>query len=201
LSKKLKIGITGGIGSGKSTFCDFLKAEKYPVLYADDIAKSLMSTNDEIIRAIQSAFGEQSYRENELQRDYLSREVFSNPEKLQQLNAIVHPAVIRESAILLDAALREHDLVFYEAALIFEAHMENLFDYVILLTAPQEKRINRISVRDNTSEEKILSRMRNQMSDEIKKDKADLVILNDGSIEDLQSKVKFAISILSTIPT
>lgn len=200
MNKKLKIGITGGIGSGKTEFCKVIKQEGYPVLFADDIAKNLMVNDTEVRSMIIEAFGKASYKDGVLQREFLSSVVFPNPEKLAELNAIVHPAVIRDTAAQTDALLQQHDLVFYEAALIFEAGMDNLFDYIILLTSSDKNKIDRITQRDNVSEDKIRLRMQNQMSDELKKEKADLIIENDGSIEDLQSKVKFALSILSTIP-
>lgn len=169
-------------------------------MFADDIAKNLMVNDTEVRSKIIEAFGTASYKDGVLQREFLSSAVFPNPEKLAELNAIVHPAVIRETAAQTDALLQQYDLVFYEAALIFEAGMDSLFDYIILLTSNDKKKIDRITQRDNVSEEKIRLRMQNQMSDELKKEKADLIIENDGSIEDLQSKVKFALSILSTIP-
>ncbi len=198
--KKLKIGITGGIGSGKTEFCKVIQQEGFPVLFADDIAKYLMASDTGVQSKILEAFGSGSYKNGVLQREFLSSIVFPEPEKLAKLNAIVHPAVIRESEILMGNLLEQHNLVFYEAALIFEAEMDFLFDYIILLTAGDNNKIDRIARRDNVSEEKIRLRMQNQMSDELKKEKADLIIENDGSIEDLQSKVKFALSILSTIP-
>ncbi len=200
MNKKLKIGITGGIGSGKTEFCKVIRQEGYPVLFADDIAKNLMMTDHDVREKIIIAFGTESYKDGVLQREFLSSAVFSDPEKLAELNAIVHPAVIRETAAQTDELLNRYDLVFYEAALIFEAGMDNLFDYIILLTANEKNKVDRITRRDNVSEEKIRLRMQNQMSDVLKKEKADLIVENDGSIEDLQSKVKFALSILSTIP-
>jgi dephospho-CoA kinase len=200
LNKKLKIGITGGIGSGKTEFCKVIKEAGYPVLFADDIAKNLMVHDLEVRSKIIEAFGTASYKDGVLQREFLSSVVFPDPEKLAALNAIVHPAVIRETAAQTDVLLKQYNLVFYEAALIFEAGMDNLFDYIILLTASDKNKIDRITQRDNVNEEKIRLRMQSQMSDELKKQKADLIIDNDGSIEDLQSKVKFALSILSTIP-
>jgi dephospho-CoA kinase len=200
LNKKLKVGITGGIGSGKSEFCKLIEGEGFVVLFADEIAKVLMVNSPDVRAKIIAAFGEGSYKNGTLQKEFLSSTVFSDPEKVKALNSIVHPAVIEASAELMNAILKKHDIVFYEAALIFEANMENLFDYVILVTAPEKTRLQRIMSRDKTDEEKIRLRMQHQMSDDLKLEKADLIIDNDGSIEDLQSKVKFALSILSTIP-
>lgn len=200
MNKKLKIGITGGIGSGKTEFCNIIRQQGYPVLYSDEIAKNLMVHDAEVRSKIIAAFGAESYKDDVLQREFLSSVVFHNAEKLAELNAIVHPAVIRETGIQTNELLKQYDLVFYEAALIFEASMDNLFDYIILLTAADKNKIDRIARRDNVDEDSIRLRMQNQMSDKVKKEKADLIIENDGSIEDLQSKVKFALSILSTIP-
>ena len=200
MNKKLKIGITGGIGSGKTEFCNIIKRDGYPVLHADEIAKNLMVYDLDVRGKIIAAFGTESYKDDVLQREFLSSVVFPDAEKLAELNSIVHPAVIRETAVQMDKLLEQLDLVFYEAALIFEANMDNLFDYIILLTAADKNKIDRIARRDKVSEDSIRLRMKNQMSDAVKKEKADLIIENDGSIEDLQSKVKFALSILSTIP-
>ena len=201
LNKKLKIGITGGIGSGKSTFCEIVKNYGYPILHADYIAKNIMTTDSGVKSKIISQFGEESYNGNELNRPYLSAKVFTDPEKLQLLNSIVHPVVIEQSAKLMDEQLLQHDVVFYEAALIYEAHMEGLFDYIVLLTADEENRIRRIIEREHVDAEHVRARIKNQIPDEEKKHKADIVISNDGSIEELQNKVKFAISILSAVPT
>ncbi|MCX6149040.1 MAG: dephospho-CoA kinase [Ignavibacteriales bacterium] len=197
--RKLKIAITGGIGSGKSEFCNYLKEAGFTVLGADDIAKSLLSTHPKIRSKIISAFGVKSYLNSQPNIKYLSEEVFSDSNKVKRINAIIHPEVIDNIKLQMKMILRESTIVFVEAALIYEAEMEELFDYIIVITAEDEKKIQRIKNRSKVSEDEIKRRMENQIPDEEKINWADFVFENNGSLEELKDKAKFFLTLLQSI--
>jgi len=186
--KHLKIAVTGGIGSGKSLFCSYLAEAGYPVLNADTIAKELLQYNKTLRSKIIKAFGEQSYAGGVLNKEFLAAAVFSNPANVKKINQIIHPVVIARSSVLLEELLARHLLVFYESALIFEANMAHLFDRVVLLSADENIRVERIIVRDRTTSGKVKKRVSNQLTDEEKKLRADVVIVNDGTREALREK-------------
>lgn len=196
---KLKIAVTGGIGSGKSTFCDYLSNEGFFVLKADDLAKELLNSDNIIKSKVIRAFGVDAYTGNSVNKIFLAEKVFSNPHSVQKINAIIHPRVIEETVKVIDEQLKTNDLVFVEAALIFEAKMEDLFDYIIVITSDLEKRIDRIIKRDNVTREEVLKRMENQLSEETKRKKADFVFINNGNQELLNQNAKFLISILPNL--
>lgn len=195
----MKIAVTGGIGSGKSLFCSFLAEAGYPVLSADEISKSLLQQNPRLREQIISAFGEKSYLNGNLNRAYLAAEVFSNPENVKKINAIVHPVVISESANLMNEMTGQHALVFYESALIFEAAMTSLFDKIVVVQAGEQMRVQRIIARDNTTESRVLERLSKQLPDSEKANKADFVILNQGSVQDLRNKAEVLVENLLDI--
>lgn len=177
----LKIGVTGGIGSGKSMICRIFKVLGIPVYDADKEAKDIMVKDEKVIAAIKNAFGEHSYAgDGELNRSFLAETVFNNPEKLEQLNTIVHPAVIQAGADWAEAQSTGYSIK--EAALLFESGSYTTLDYTILVTAPEEVRVERVMQRDGVSKEQVLARMDKQWSDEEKRKLADFVIVNDGSV-------------------
>lgn len=184
----MKIAVTGGIGSGKSLFCSFLAEAGYPVLSADEISKTLLQQDPRLREQIISVFGEKSYLDGNLNRSYLAAEVFSDPENVKKINAIVHPVVISQSGNMMDELARQYALVFYESALIFEAGMTSLFDKIVVVQAGEAIRVQRIISRDNTTENKVLERLSKQLPDSEKAPRADFVILNQGSPEDLRIK-------------
>ncbi len=173
----LKIGVTGGIGSGKTTVCQIFEVLGIAVFYADDVAKTLMTDDEVLVREIKAAFGEQSYsRGNILDRKYLATLIFNNPEKREQLNALVHPAVFR--AMDDWASKQTSKYVVKEAALLFESGSYKQHDFNILVSAPDDLRIARIMQRDNISMEDVLRRIGAQMSELEKQKKADFLIYN-----------------------
>lgn len=190
---KLKIGITGGIGGGKSTFSGFIEDAGHFVLNVDELSKSLMVSDKRIAANIIKTFGAECYLNGELNTKYLAERVFSNPISVNRINSIVHPRVIEEVIKITDAKLLVNDLVFVESALIFEAKMEEMFDYIIVVTADLEKRIERIQLRDNASQDEILKRMENQTAEETKRKKADFVFVNNSGIETLKQNAEFFI--------
>ena len=170
------IGLTGGIGSGKTTIANFFKEMGVPVYIADDGARAVMQ-NENVIEKIKSIFGESLFEKNVLDRAKLADIVFNNSEKLAQLNAIVHPAVKKdfESWLLLH---KNEEYVIYEAAILFESGRYKECDSIITVTAPEEVRIERVLKRDNTTREQVLSRMKMQWKDEDRISKSNFVINN-----------------------
>ena len=175
----LKIGLTGGMGSGKTTVCRMFEVLGIPVFYADETAKSLMKTDLLLKQNIIKGFGVDSYSDKgELNRKYISSLVFSNKQELDKLNAMVHPAVFRafDSWVLKQTA---SPYVIKEAALLFESNSHKMCDQSVLIKSPEALRIQRIIKRDVTTQEEAKLRMIRQFSDERKEEMADHVILND----------------------
>ncbi|WP_299200831.1 dephospho-CoA kinase [Brumimicrobium sp.] len=173
----IKVGITGGIGSGKSIVAKILTVIGFPVFDSDTEAKLLMVNNRNVIQQVKEVFGEEAYIDKQLNRKYLADKIFNNEELKEQLNAIVHPAVRQEFE---DWSNRQDSsLVFNEAAILFEIGRYKDFDYTILVTAPEELRIQRVIDRDKTTRKEVLKRMENQWKDEEKKALASFVINND----------------------
>jgi dephospho-CoA kinase len=177
MKKPIVVGITGGIGSGKSTVVEIFKDFDVPAYISDIKAKYLMQTNPNLINSIKQNFGNQTYDEDgKLNKTYLSDIVFNNPEKLKILNNLVHPAVREDFKKWL--SYQNSAYVVYESALIFELHQEDNFDYIALVTAPKDLRIKRVQDRDNVSEDDVKKRMDKQMDDRLKRKKADYIIEN-----------------------
>lgn len=177
----LKIGITGGIGSGKTTVCKIFKKLGIPVYYADDRAKKLMVEDPEIVEKIKSVFGKRAYHKSgSLYRQHIARIAFSKPEKLKMLNKIVHPAVAKDSMNWLEAQ-KNVPYTLKEAALLVEAGSYKLMDKLIVVTAPQETRIERVMNRDKTNRTAVEARIAKQMPEKEKLKFADFEIKNDGS--------------------
>ncbi|MEG1236883.1 MAG: dephospho-CoA kinase [Flavobacterium sp.] len=170
------IGLTGGIGSGKTTIANFFKEKGVPVYISDDEAKKVMQSI-EIIDKIKSAFGETLFENNVLNRAKLAEIVFNNADKLAQLNAIVHPAVKKDFENWLQRH-KSDQFVVYEAAILFESGRYKECDYIVTVTAPIEVRIERVIKRDNTAREQVLSRMKMQWNDEKRISLSNFVINN-----------------------
>lgn len=176
----LRIGITGGIGSGKTTVCQIFATLGIPVYYADDRAKWLMGNDPQLIATLKDAFGEKTYTEQgTLDRAYLAELVFNNQEQLDILNSIVHPAV-REDGIRWDEQHQDTPYTLREAALLYESGIYQLLDQIITVTAPEALRIQRVMERDGLREEQVKARMDKQWPEEKKVALADFVIHNDG---------------------
>ncbi len=171
------IGLTGGMGSGKTTVANFFKELDVPVYIADTAGKDLMNTNTEVRSKIISLFGEHAYKDNLLERDYIAGQVFNSQDKLQQLNQIVHPAVALDFQRWKEK--QESPYVIYEAAILFETDGYKKCDFIILVTAPLDERINRLQIRDQSSLEEIEARIQHQWSDEKKRKLADFEIINN----------------------
>ncbi|MCZ4244882.1 dephospho-CoA kinase [Pedobacter punctiformis] len=175
-----KVGITGGIGSGKTTVCKVFEVLGIPVFYADTVAKEIIVEDALLIEGIKSTFGKESYFEDgKLNNKHIAAIVFNNEMELAKLNALVHPAVFRafdhwEKQI--DPAV---PYTLKEAALLFESGSYKMCDTNILVTAPLEVKLNRVMLRDNVSAEQVKARMDKQFNDEKKKEMANHFIIND----------------------
>ncbi len=174
------IGITGGIGSGKTTTCQIFEHLGVPVYYADVRAKELMAFEGPLKTKIIQAFGEEAYSGGRLDRAYLAKEVFNSKEQLSVLNGLVHPAVADD----FDDWLEEHknaDYVLKEAAILFESGAYQAVDFTVLVIAPEDVRIQRVVQRDGSTPEQVLQRIKNQWTQERKAKLADHIVNNDGS--------------------
>jgi len=171
------VGLTGGIGSGKTTVAGFFKELNIPVYIADDAGKRLMNTSSEIRQEIIDLFGEQAYKEDLPDRKFIASKVFNDKDLLSKLNKIIHPAV---AADFQKWVKKQHSAyVIYEAAILFETGGYKKCDFSILVTAPKEMRIQRLQKRDDSSEKEIEERMNNQWSDKKKSSMANFLINNE----------------------
>ena len=173
----LRIGITGGIGSGKTTVAKIFEVLGVPVYYADDAAKKLMNEDEEIREKIIHHFGPESYLDGKLNRPFLAKQIFSDPGKTKIINSIIHPATIADAAKWMDAQSAPYAIK--EAALIFEAHAEKNLDLIIGVTARVQMRMKRVMQRDNISESAFLARAEKQMDEGEKMSRCDIIINND----------------------
>lgn len=173
----LKIGLTGGIGSGKTTVAKVFEVLGIPVYYADDAAKRLMNEDEVLQQKIISAFGEAAYTDGILNRQHLSSLVFNTKEKLELLNSLVHPATIADAAVWFSK--QKSPYVIKEAALLFESGTAAGLDFVIGVPAPEPIRMKRVMDRDGVSSDEVKKRMQNQMEEPIKIRLCDFVIHNN----------------------
>ena len=173
---KTLVGLTGGIGSGKTTIANFFKELGVPIYIADTEAKALMNRSKVIKRKLIALFGDNAYQNGKLNRDFLSKKIFNNKDLLQKMNAIVHPKVA--SHFKRWVKKQEAPYVISEAAILFENGSYKKYDYIITVTAPEEVRLKRVMSRDNSSKEKVKSVMNNQWKDEEKIKLSDYVIQN-----------------------
>jgi dephospho-CoA kinase len=170
------IGLTGGIGSGKTTLVNYMESLGIPVFIADEEAKKAMQS-PHVLEEVKTSFGNSIFENGQLNRQQLASIVFSNPDKLKELNSIIHPEVKRLFAIWLDQQ-KTVPFVVYEAAILFESGSYQNCDYIITVTAPLEDRITRVMQRDNCSREQVLQRINAQWTDEERALKSNYVIDN-----------------------
>jgi len=191
----LRIGLSGGIGSGKSTVAGILAKMGYPVFYSDQEAKRLYDENPVLQKQLVDLFGPAIYRDGQLNKAFLAQQLFSNAELKAQVTALVHPLV--RKAFEVWAQQQASDLVFNEAAILFETGAYKDFDATVLVTARIETIIERVQKRDLISREAVLQRIANQWPDSKKMNLTPYIITNDGQpllqqIEDVISKLKTA---------
>jgi len=176
----IRVGVTGGIGSGKTLVCKVLETLGYPVFYSDIVAKTITDTDPLVITQVKKIFGDGIYYNGMLNRKKVAELVFTNNDLLAGLNSIVHPAVARafEQWCLQNSSSQ---LVFKEAAILFETGVYLELHKTILITAPEDIRIKRVIERDGCTESEVRARMANQMTDEEKKRLADFTIDNSSN--------------------
>jgi dephospho-CoA kinase len=189
------VGLTGGIGSGKTTIAKHINSLGIPVYIADDAAKKILLL-PEILNALKLVFGETVFEDGLLNKDKLSKIVFNNPEMLKQLNQIVHPAVKIDFDNWLTLN-KNQPLVVKEAAILFESGGYKDCDVIITIVAPINERIQRVMARENTNSEAVLSRMNNQWTDEMRIEKSDYVIENKELIKACAQTEKILKNILN----
>ncbi len=181
MSRPLLVGITGGIGAGKSIICRVFSTLGAPVYDADSRAKWLMNHSPDLQLGIQSLFGEKSFQNGQLNREWLATHVFHQPDQLAQLNTLVHPAVADDFRMWVHAHA-DHAYVVKEAALLFETGTYRELDHTILVTAPVAVRTARVQQRDpHRTAEDIAAIMAKQLTDEEKAPLASTILVNDGS--------------------
>ena len=172
----IKVGLTGGIGSGKTTVAEFFKELGVPVYVADVEARKLMDTSKSIKKKLIKAFGAVAYINGELNRQYLAHLVFNDKEKLKIINGIIHPKVAKHFSKWVQK--QDTPYCIQENAIIYENNKVDEFDYIISVSAPLNVRIDRVIERDSTTKKQVLARINNQWDDAIKNELADFVIEN-----------------------
>lgn len=172
------IGVTGGIGSGKSVVCDIFKILGTKIYNADIRAKEILNTNATVKQEISKNFGSEIYHSGKADRNLLAGIVFNNQEKLSILNSIIHPAVAEDFDVWMESN-RNEDYIIKEAAILFETGTFKLLDKIVLVYSPEEVRIQRVIERDNTGRDAVLARMKSQMDDIEKMKLSDYIIYND----------------------
>ena len=173
----IRVGLTGGIGSGKTTIAQLFEALNIPVYYADDAAKKLMNTNEKLKASIIQYFGKDSYKNDELDRKYLASVVFNDKEKLELLNSLTHPATIADAEEWMNKQTAPYCIK--EAALLFESGAAERLDYIIGVYAPQHIRVERVMKRDNLPAEEVMKRISRQIDEEMKMKLCDFIITNN----------------------
>lgn len=170
------VGLTGGIGSGKSTVLNEFKDLGIKTYSADNAAKTLINSDRALIDSIKKVFGNNIYKKNKLDTKQLSKIVFQDSDKLEVLNSIIHPAVLND----FNSFVRANDEIYIvkEVAIIFETKSEKAYDKIILVRAPLEERIQRVLLRDDTTRDQVIKRIKNQVDDSSITNKCDYIIDN-----------------------
>jgi len=204
---QLVIGITGIIGSGKSTICKHVENLGYNVIYTDNLAKELIESNLEIRNKIIKEFGELSYINNLFNSKHISSFVFNDKAKLGKLNQIVHPFVIENIINICEGIFKIEEnvedinrIIFVESALMFETGSFEGYDYIIAVDCPEEKVIERNKLNQTFNEDNFKNRLKNQFTNSKKVSLADFVVSNKGSKEELINGANFILDIIKTLP-
>ena len=194
--KKIKIGITGGIGSGKSVFSAAMKEKGFPVIFADEIAKEILANDPSVKELIIKEFGKEAFPDDKLDRKYLADKVFPDPLNVAIINTIIHPPTIEKIESLMKSELLKQNIVFVEAALIYESELEDMFDLIVLITADEETKKKR-KMAQGMSESDFMMRLQNQIKDEEKAKIADFIFTNTGEKKDLSQKADLFLKLIS----
>lgn len=194
-TKPIIIGVTGGIGSGKSYICRIISSLGFPVYNCDAEAKKLMNTNKHIINSLKQLIGESSYdSEGNLNKPIIAQFLFANEENAHKINSVVHPVVKEDFRSW--ASAQNADLIFMESAILFESGFNDVVNNVITITAPPETRIERTIRRDNTTREQVIARMNQQMQDEERVRLSDYIISNNTN-DNVEQQIKTIIETLN----
>lgn len=196
---KIKVAVTGNIGCGKSTFAKFLSDEGFPVLYADEISKRILADDKQVRAEIIKVIGPSAFNGDKPDKKYIADSIFSDTIKLKKINSILHPIVRTEIEKLSQKYFQKTDIVFVEAALIFESKIEKMYDYVVLITSDINLRMQRTMLAKKLSKTEFLQREANQLDEDKKKKKSDFVFSNNTSTKDLQDKALLLIKLLKSI--
>ncbi|MFQ6618010.1 MAG: dephospho-CoA kinase [Fidelibacterota bacterium] len=187
----LLLGVTGGIGSGKTEVCKIFKKLGAKILDADEIAKNIIDGNPEVKEQIVDYFGKDILnKEGTINKKVLAAKAFSDEESIDVLNSIVHPFVLDELDRWVSELSKEYDLIIIDAPLIFESGLDKKLDYTITVQTSLKKRLDRVLKTGKFSREEIMQRMEYQMSEEQKAELADFVINNNSTLEQLENRVK-----------
>ncbi len=194
------VGITGGLGTGKSTVARCIREAGYPVLDADDLARFALGPGSPLLEPIRSKFGEEIFnKDGSLNRKALGQKVFVSKEDLQWLESLIHPEVQRKVAKLKSELKAQGEkLAFYDVPLLFEKGLQKNFDVIVVVAVSKDKAKVRVVSRDGLSDQEIEERMANQLPMQEKIKNADFVIFNDGSLSELKTKVLDLISQLNS---
>lgn len=196
-SNIIKIGITGGIGSGKSYISELMRKKGIPVFDSDSEAKSLMIRDHKIISSLKALLGEDAYINGEINKPLMISYIFSSPENTEKINSIVHPRVKEEFISWSEEKNNEgYNIVAIESAILFESGFDSIVDKIVTVHAPLETRISRVIKRDNTTREKVLDRIKSQIDESLKLKKSDFIIENDGE-KSSEAQIDAIISLLS----
>lgn len=193
------IGITGGIGSGKSTVSEIFIDNGCCVLFADNIAKEIMTKDQKISEKIIDKFGQECYLNGKLESKILAEKVFNHPDEIAKLNSIVHPPTIKKIQEEISSLRKDHQLIFVEVPLLFEAKMVDLFDYILLVTADSDTRIRRVLERDNVSSTEIKGRIDAQIPEDQKRGRSDFIIENNSTLLGLKEKTLFFLNLFKSL--
>lgn len=198
MRKKLLVGITGGIGSGKTVVCRMLARRGFKIFYADNIAKSLYKTDKKLVASIVRAFGKDILNfKGQVILPKLKERVFASRKAYQDINRIVHPVVIDH--IKKEARKSKFDVVIIESALLFESGFNSQLDYVVMVYANKKNRISRLMIRDEASESSIKQLMKFQMDEKKKMEMSDFVLVNNKTLSDLKVQVDFLSTVLKAL--
>jgi len=197
--KKIKVSITGNIGSGKSTFTSYLVELGYPVINADEISKLILRSDSNIRKKIISKFGEQSFSGSDINTLFIASKVFSDKKNLKIINSILHPPVIVMIQQKMDELLRNNDIIFCETALLFEAKLTKLFNYTVLIVADYEIRKGRLIKSSRITSEQFSVRDESQGKVELKIPRSDFVFYNNGPKNELRSKTELLLYSLNSL--
>jgi dephospho-CoA kinase len=197
----LQIGVTGGIGSGKTAVCDIFMRLGVPVLHSDEIAKELSYSNQVIRKKLMSLLGTEVYlSDGTLNRQFVAIKIFSNKELQRKVEGVIHPQVGKERERRIKELIQQgHRFLIIEAALIYEAGLDKKLDVVVVVYADETTRVTRVRKRDAVPEENVYARIKAQGDVKKKLEKADYVIHNDGTLEELESKVRFLYTLFNQL--